>query len=94
MQANSKLKSSEYSIPVFGLIFLRYANQKFGADRKALEGKGTGHRQAGKADYQAKGQIKTFDYVFANTSLNDEPWCYGTRMRQHGRCLAATEAVR
>ncbi len=25
LRANSKLKSSEYSIPVLGLIFLRYA---------------------------------------------------------------------
>ena len=31
LRANSKLKSSEYSIPVLGLIFLRYADQKFAA---------------------------------------------------------------
>lgn len=55
MRANSKLKSSEYSIPVLGLIFLRYADQKFAAAQKELEGKGTGRRQIGKADYQAKG---------------------------------------
>ena len=29
LRANSKLKSSDYSIPVLGLIFLRYAYQKF-----------------------------------------------------------------
>lgn len=29
LRANSKLKSSEYSVPVLGLIFLRYADQKF-----------------------------------------------------------------
>lgn len=29
LRANSKLKSSEYSVPVLGLIFLRYANAKF-----------------------------------------------------------------
>jgi len=28
-RANSKLKRSEYSIPVLGLIFLRYADVKF-----------------------------------------------------------------
>ena len=28
-RANSKLKASEYSIPVLGLIFLRYADHKF-----------------------------------------------------------------
>ena len=29
LMANSKLKSSEYSVPVLGLISLRYADQKF-----------------------------------------------------------------
>ena len=29
LRANSKLRSSEYSIPVLGLIFLRYADHKF-----------------------------------------------------------------
>jgi len=57
MRANSKLKSSEYSIPVLGLIFLRYADQKFAAAQKELEGKGTGRRQVGKSDYQAKGVL-------------------------------------
>ena len=28
-RANSKLKASEYSVPVLGLIFLRYADHKF-----------------------------------------------------------------
>jgi type I restriction enzyme M protein len=57
MRANSKLKSSEYSIPVLGLIFLRYADHKFVAAQKDLEGKGTGRRQVGKSDYQAKGVL-------------------------------------
>jgi type I restriction enzyme M protein len=57
MRANSKLKSSEYSIPVLGLIFLRYADQKFAAAQRELEGKGTGRRQIGKSDYQAKGVL-------------------------------------
>jgi hypothetical protein len=29
LRANSKLKSSEYSVPVLGLVFLRYADYKF-----------------------------------------------------------------
>jgi len=57
LRANSKLKSSEYSIPVLGLIFLRYADQKFAAAQKELEGKGTGRRQIGGSDYQAKGVL-------------------------------------
>jgi len=35
-----------------------------------------------------------FDFVIANPSLTEEPWCYGMRVRQHGHCLAATKAVR
>jgi type I restriction enzyme M protein len=57
LRANSKLKSSEYSIPVLGLIFLRYADPKFAVAQKELEGKGTGRRQVGKSDYQAKGVL-------------------------------------
>ncbi|MEW6584959.1 MAG: class I SAM-dependent DNA methyltransferase [Nitrospirota bacterium] len=57
LRANSKLKSSEYSIPVLGLIFLRYADQKFAAAQKELEGKGTGRKQIGRSDYQAKGVL-------------------------------------
>ncbi|TXH13093.1 MAG: SAM-dependent DNA methyltransferase [Hyphomicrobiaceae bacterium] len=55
LRANSGLKSSEYSVPVLGLIFLRYADHKFAAAEKELAGKGTGRRAIGKEDYQAKG---------------------------------------
>jgi type I restriction enzyme M protein len=57
LRANSKLKSSEYSIPVLGLIFLRYADQKFAVAQQEMEGKGTRRRQIGKSDYQAKGVL-------------------------------------
>jgi len=57
LRANSKLKSSEYAVPVLGLIFLRYADQKFGVVQKELEGKGAGRRKIGPADYQAKGVL-------------------------------------
>lgn len=55
LRANSGLKSSEYSVPVLGLIFLRYADHRFTAAEKELAGKGTGRRTIGKEDYQAKG---------------------------------------
>jgi len=55
LRANSKLKSSEYSVPVLGLIFLRYADHRFTQAEKELAGKGTGRRAIGKEDYQAKG---------------------------------------
>ncbi len=44
LRANSKLKSSEYSVPVLGLIFLRYADHKFTIAQKELEGKSTSRR--------------------------------------------------
>ena len=50
LRANSKLKSSEYSVPVLGLIFLCYADHKFALADKQLAGKGTGRRATGKAD--------------------------------------------
>lgn len=57
LRANSHLKSSEYSIPVLGLIFLRFADHKFSQAQKELEGKSTGRRAIGKLDYQAKGVV-------------------------------------
>ena len=47
LRANSKLKSSEYSVPVLGLVFLRYADHKFQAVAKELEGAGGGRRKIG-----------------------------------------------
>ncbi len=57
LRANSKLKSSEYAVPVLGLIFLRYADHKFAIAEKELAGKGSGRRAIGKEDYQAKGVL-------------------------------------
>ena len=56
-RANSKLKSSEYSVPVLGLIFLRYADHKFAEAEKRLSGQGNGRRKIGKTDYQAQGVL-------------------------------------
>ena len=61
LRANSKLKSSEYSVPVLGLILLRYADYRFTHEEKELAAQfakksgGTGRRGIGKEDYQAKG---------------------------------------
>ncbi len=57
LRANSKLKSSEYSVPVLGLVFLRYADHKFQAVAKELTGIGSGRRKIGPADYQARGML-------------------------------------
>ncbi len=55
LRANSSLAASQYSIPVLGLIFLRYADVRFTQVERDLVGKATGRREIGKADYQAKG---------------------------------------
>jgi type I restriction enzyme M protein len=57
LRANSKLKSSEYSVPVLGLVFLRYADHKFQAAAKELEGTSSGRRTVGPTDYQARGVL-------------------------------------
>lgn len=57
LRANSKLKSSEYSVPVLGLVFLRYADHKFQAAAKELAGTSGGRRTIGPADYQALGVL-------------------------------------
>jgi type I restriction enzyme M protein len=57
LRANSKLKSSEYSVPVLGLIFLRYADHKFVAAEAELSGKSSGRRKISPADYQALGVL-------------------------------------
>lgn len=54
LRANSKLKSSEYSVPVLGLIFLRYADWKFSKAEQELKNKGSSRRGISKADYQAQ----------------------------------------
>ena len=57
LRANSELTSNEYSVPVLGLVFLRYADHKFLAAAMELEGAGSGRRTIGAADYQAAGAL-------------------------------------
>ena len=57
LRANSELKSSEYAVPVLGLIFLRFADYKFGRAQKKLEGQSTGRRKIGPTDYHAQGVV-------------------------------------
>jgi type I restriction enzyme M protein len=57
LRANSQLKSAEYSVPVLGLIFLRYADHKFAEAVKKLSNNGSGRRKIGKTDYQAQGVL-------------------------------------
>ena len=56
LRANSSLTAQEYSRPVLGLIFLKYADQRFTeAEKEFASAKVTGRRTIGKLDYQAKG---------------------------------------
>lgn len=56
--ANSSLRPSEYSGPVLGLIFLRYADYRFTEAQKELTAKpSSGRRQIGPTDYHARGVL-------------------------------------
>src|SRR3954462_14569970 len=61
LRANSGLTSAQYSQPVLGLIFLRFAEVRFLARRKALEKKATTSRRGSRFDepaaYQAEGVL-------------------------------------
>lgn len=49
-RANSGLKSQEYSTPVLGLIFLRFADVRFAAQRAKLEKDGASARRGSRVD--------------------------------------------
>jgi type I restriction enzyme M protein len=55
LRANSNLSSAQYSTPVLGLIFLRYADARFSQAEQELAGRASGRRKIGKLDYQALG---------------------------------------
>ncbi len=57
LRANSSLTAAEYSTPVLGLIFLRYADYRFTQAEKELAGTASGRRTVGKVDYQARGVL-------------------------------------
>jgi type I restriction enzyme M protein len=57
LRANSGLRASEYSTPVLGLIFLRFADHRFAEAEKELVGTATGRRTVGKLDFQARGAV-------------------------------------
>lgn len=66
--AGADLKPSQYSPLVLGLIFLRFADHRFGKVAESLQGKSTGRRSVGKVDYQAGGVLylppeSRYDYV-------------------------------
>jgi type I restriction enzyme M protein len=60
LRANSALKSSEYSVPVLGLIFLRYADFKFINAKSVIEKEfktSNSRQKISKLQFQAKGVV-------------------------------------
>jgi type I restriction enzyme M protein len=70
LRANSGLRASEYSTPVLGLIFLRYADLRFAAAHDGLQGKGSERRKVGPADYHAQGVLHLPDEARFDHLLN------------------------
>jgi type I restriction enzyme M protein len=73
-RANSGLKPQEYSGPILGLIFLRFAEVRFAAQRAKLEKAGASSRRGSRVDepvaYHAEGVLylspdARFDYLLA-----------------------------
>ena len=69
LRANSGLKASEYASPVLGLIFLRYADERF-AQAATVVGPGSDRRPTGPEDYQAIGALYLPDKSRFETLLN------------------------
>lgn len=73
-RANSGLKPQEYAPPVLGLIFLRFAEVRFGKQRAVLEKAGGSSRRGSRVDdpaaYHAEGILylapnARFDYLLS-----------------------------
>src|SRR5260370_33240052 len=72
LRANSGLTSAQYSQPVLGLIFLRFAEVRFAAQRAKLEKRTASSRRGSRVDepaaYHADGVLylvpnSRFDYL-------------------------------
>ncbi len=55
LRAHSRLKATKYSVPVLGLIFLRYAAARFAKAKAEIGEVGTGRRAVTETNYHAKG---------------------------------------
>jgi type I restriction enzyme M protein len=79
-RANSGLKAQEYSGPILGLIFLRFAEMRFSAQRARLQKAGTSSRRGSRVDepaaYHAEGVLylspdARFDYLLTLPEATD-----------------------
>ncbi len=69
-KSNFNLKASEYSVPVLGPMFLRYADYNFSDTEKELAGKSTDRQQIVKANCKARGLLFVPDEVLFKTSIS------------------------
>ncbi|MFW6348517.1 MAG: type I restriction-modification system subunit M N-terminal domain-containing protein, partial [Cyclonatronaceae bacterium] len=76
LRANSNLSSYEYSTPVLGLIFLRYAWHRFQPVHEALQQRSSRRISIGPDHYKAEGVIylpeeARFDYLLGLPEQED-----------------------
>ena len=90
-RANSGLKPQEYSAPVLGLIFLRFAEVRFAAKRAKLDKAGVSSRRGSRIDeaaaYHAEGVLylapeARFDYLLTLPEAADIGAKVNTAMRE------------
>lgn len=62
-RANSGLEAQEYSGPILGLIFLRFAEVRFAAQRKKLEQAGASSRRGSRVDEPAAYRAENVLYL-------------------------------
>jgi len=71
LRANSKLRSTQYSTPVLGILFVRYADYMFEEAKQRLEKKYAGQNRAiRKLDYQAEGVVYLPERLVTSIFLN------------------------
>jgi type I restriction enzyme M protein len=90
-RANSGLKAQEYSGPILGLIFLRFAEVRFALQRTKLEKAGSSSRRGSRVDepaaYHAEGILylpsqARFDYLLNRPEAEDIGAKLNTAMRE------------
>ncbi|HLX69577.1 MAG TPA: class I SAM-dependent DNA methyltransferase, partial [Verrucomicrobiae bacterium] len=69
-RANSGLKSQEYSAPVLGLIFLRFAEVRFAAQRARLEKTAASSRRGSRVDEPAAYHAEGILYLVPNARFD------------------------
>ncbi len=90
-RANSGLKAQEYSGPVLGLIFLRFAEARFAAQRAELEKAGASSRRGSRVDDPAAYHAEGILYLAARGPLRLPP---ATCPRPRTSAPSVNEAMR